>query len=132
LILGLKWHKVLHAAEDEGLLNDGQYSSHPNRNAHDPMFIEEMQSEICRVSRKSNVKFDNDATSCYDHILPAFATIASRKFGIHKNVAFIMATTVCKHKCFLASMFYQNIGPSSAHVFHMSQVYFSSKKPVIF
>jgi len=28
-------------------------------------------------------------------------------------------TTVCKHKCFLAKMFYQNIGPSSVHVFHM-------------
>jgi hypothetical protein len=28
-------------------------------------------------------------------------------------------------------MFYQNIGPSSVHVFQMSQVYFSSKKPVI-
>jgi hypothetical protein len=36
--------------------------------------------------------------------------------------------SVCKHKCFLASMFYQNIGPSSVHVFHMYGVYFSSKK----
>jgi hypothetical protein len=26
---------------------------------------------------------------------------------------------VCKHKCFLAKMFYQNISPSSVHVFHM-------------
>jgi hypothetical protein len=26
---------------------------------------------------------------------------------------------ICKHKCFLAKMFYQNIGPSSVHVFHM-------------
>jgi hypothetical protein len=100
LILGLKWREVLHAAEDEVLLNNGQYSSRLNRNAHDPVFIEEMQSENCRASRKSNVKFDNDATSCYDRILPAFATIASRKFGIHKNVAFVMATTLeeCKYK----------------------------------
>jgi hypothetical protein len=85
LILGLKWRELLHAAEDEGLLNDGQYGSRPNHNVHDPVFIEEMQSEICGASRKSNVKFDNDATSCYNHILPSFATIASRKFGIHKN-----------------------------------------------
>jgi hypothetical protein len=39
---------------------------------------------------------------------------------------------ICKHKSFLASMFYQNNGPSSVHVFHISRVYFSSKKPVIF
>jgi hypothetical protein len=81
-------------------LNEGQYGSCPNCSAHDPVFIEEMQSEICRVSRKSNVKFNNDATSCYDRILPAFATIASQKFEIHKNVAFVMATTLqeCKYK----------------------------------
>jgi hypothetical protein len=40
--------------------------------------------------------------------------------------------SICKHKCFLASMFYQNIGPSSVHVFHMYGVYFSSKNPDIF
>jgi hypothetical protein len=39
---------------------------------------------------------------------------------------------VCKHKCFLAKMFYQNIGPSSVHIFHMYGVYFSSRKSVIF
>jgi hypothetical protein len=48
-------------------------------------------------------------------------------FFSHHDHAF-----VCKHKCFLASMFYQNIGPSGVHVFHMYGVYFSSKKPVIF
>ena len=72
LILGLKWRELMHAAEDEGLLNDGQYGSRPNRSAHDPVFIEEIQSEICRASRKSNIKFDNDATSCYDRIISTF------------------------------------------------------------
>jgi hypothetical protein len=90
----------MHAAEDESLLNESQYGSRPNRSAHDPVFIEEMQSKICCSSRKSNVKFDNNATSCYDRILPSFASIASRKFGIHKNVAFVMASTLqeCKYK----------------------------------
>jgi hypothetical protein len=100
LILGLKWRELMHAAEDEQLLNDGQYGSRPNRSAHDPVLIEELQSEICRASRKSIVKFDNDATSCYDRILPSLASVASRKYGIHKNVAFVMASTLqeCKYK----------------------------------
>jgi hypothetical protein len=34
-------------------------------------------------------------------------------------VAMNLFQCVCKHKCFLAKMFYQNIGPSSVHVFHM-------------
>jgi hypothetical protein len=92
--------ELMHAAEDESLLNKGQYSSRPNCSAHNPVFIEELQSKICHVSRKSNVKFDNDATSCYDRILPSFASITSWKFGIHKNVAFVMASTLqeCKYK----------------------------------
>jgi hypothetical protein len=40
------------------------------------------------------VKFDNDATSCYNRILAAIASITSRKYGIHKNAAFVMATTL--------------------------------------
>ena len=100
LLLSLKWRDVLHASEDEGTINDGQYGSRPNRNAHDPVFIENMQSEICRLSRKSVVKFDNDATSCYDRIIASIASIVSRKFGITSNVAFIMADTLetCKYK----------------------------------
>jgi hypothetical protein len=101
LILGLKWRELMHAAEDESLLNKGQYGSRPNSSsAHGPVFIEEYQSEICRVSQKSNVEFDNNATSCHDRILPFFVSVASRKFGIHKNVAFVMASTLqeCKYK----------------------------------
>jgi hypothetical protein len=81
-----KW--LLNAAEDEGLLNDGRNHSHPNCSAQDPvLFIVEVQPELCRASQKSNVKFDNDATSC-------------QKFGIYKNVAFIMASIlqVCQYK----------------------------------
>jgi hypothetical protein len=91
----------MHAAEDESLLNERQYGSRPNHSAHDPVFIEELQSKICQVSRKSNVEFDNDATSCYNCILlPSFASIASQKFGIHENVASVMASTLqeCKYK----------------------------------
>jgi hypothetical protein len=39
LILGLKWREMMHAAEDESLLNDGQYGSRPNRSAHDPVYV---------------------------------------------------------------------------------------------
>jgi hypothetical protein len=60
----------------------------------EPVLIEEMENEISQASRKSLVKFDNDATSCYDRILAAIASITSRKFGLHKNVAFVMARTL--------------------------------------
>jgi hypothetical protein len=51
---------------------------------------------------------------------------------VHLRLLSSTGNFVCKHKCFLASMFYQNIGPFCVHVFHISWVYFSSKKPNIF
>jgi hypothetical protein len=71
----IQWRTLMHSAEDQKLLNEGQYGSRPHRNAHDPVFIEEMQFEICRASQKPLVKFDFDATSCYDRILPNMASI---------------------------------------------------------
>jgi hypothetical protein len=38
--------------------------------------------------------FDNDASACYDCILCAVSSLAGRKYGIHKNVIFIHATTL--------------------------------------
>jgi hypothetical protein len=49
LMLAVKWRTAIHQAEDQMTLNDGQYGSRPNRNATDPVFMEEMQYEICRA-----------------------------------------------------------------------------------
>lgn len=56
LLLSIQWRNLMHLAEDHHLLNEGQYGSRPHRNAHDPVFIEEMQFEVCRASRKPLVK----------------------------------------------------------------------------
>lgn len=48
LAMSLKWRSALYQAESLSLLNDGQYGSRPNRNAIDPVFIEELQFELSR------------------------------------------------------------------------------------
>ena len=114
LLLSIQWRTLKHSAEDQHLLNEGQNGSRPHRNAHDPVFIEEMQFEICRASRKTLVKFDNDATSCYDRILPNMASIACRKFGLHKNMAFAWAKTLEEAKYKLRTM----LGVSEKSYYH--------------
>ena len=66
LICGVFWRKLLYQAEDNQLINDCTYGGRPNRNAHMPPFMDNMMNEISRLSRKHLIKFDNDATSCYD------------------------------------------------------------------
>lgn len=52
LALGIKWRAAMHHAEDKLLLNDGQYGSRTHRNAIDLVFIEELQCEISRATRR--------------------------------------------------------------------------------
>ncbi len=60
----------MHQAEDLQVLNAGQYGSRTRRNATDPVFIEELQCEISRATRKPVVLTNYDATACYDQIVP--------------------------------------------------------------
>ncbi len=73
----------MHQAKDFKLLNEGQYGSRSNRNAVDPVFIEEeLQCEISRATRKPVLLTNYDATACYDRIIPNLGMLVSQKFGV--------------------------------------------------
>jgi hypothetical protein len=84
----------LHNAEDKGLVNEGCYGSRPGKEAGTLVLMETMQMEISRSSRKPFIKFDNDATPCYDRIVPSMALLISRKYGLHRNVAAVCGNTL--------------------------------------
>ena len=85
----------MHQAEDSRALNDGQYGSRPKRSATDPVFIEELQLEISRATRKPVVLTNYDATACYDRIIPNLGMLVSRKYGIPETaVAQMNAATL--------------------------------------
>ena len=94
LMLGIKWRVALYQAEAFRELNEGQFGSRPRRNAVDPVFIEELQFEISRASRKMLVQTNYDATSCYDRIIPNLAMLASRKYGVPKLITQSNARTL--------------------------------------
>jgi hypothetical protein len=79
LILSLKWRALLKHAEDQNLLNNGQYGSHAGREAPALLYLEELKSEIAYGFRKPLVNMDNDASSCYDRIIVSLASLISRK-----------------------------------------------------
>ena len=77
MLIAIKWRQAIHNAEDKYLLNEGLYGSRPGRSAHDPALLKVLQHEIYRMSMKSGVNFDLDATSCYDRILVSLAALCS-------------------------------------------------------
>ncbi|KAI2506424.1 hypothetical protein MHU86_8050 [Fragilaria crotonensis] len=96
LFLGIKWRAAMHQAEDLRLLNEGQFGSRPYRNATDPVFIEELQLEISRATRKPVVLTNYDATACYDRIIPNLGMTVSQKYGVPAEVTESNASTLEK------------------------------------
>jgi hypothetical protein len=94
LALGVKWRAAMHQAEDLHLLNEGQYGSRPQRNATDPVFIEELQYEISRATRKPVILTNYDATACYDRIVPNLGMLVSQKYGVAPTVTTTNAATL--------------------------------------
>ena len=88
----------MHHAEDNRLLHDGLYGSRPGRSALDPVFLDILQNEIYQCSMKKGIKFNLDATACYDRIIASVASLASRSIGMDKNVTKMNTITLEKAK----------------------------------
>ena len=84
----------LYRAETLHLLHNGQFGSRPLRSAIDPVFVEELQFELSRLTRKTVAQTNYDATACYDRIIPNLATLASRRFGVPNEVTASNARTL--------------------------------------
>ena len=90
MLLSVKWRELVHHMEDNHLFTANQFGSQPGRCYLDPIMIKELQNEINRCSKKSQIKANLDATACYDQIIPGFASITSQKYGMHKNVCIVL------------------------------------------
>jgi hypothetical protein len=77
-LLGVKCKQLLHYATSKKNVHPGQHGARPGHEAKTPVFMEELKTDICYASRKSLLNFDNDATSCYDRIVAAIASILGR------------------------------------------------------
>jgi hypothetical protein len=94
LFLGIKWRAAMHQAEDFRLLTEGQFGSRPFRSATEPVFIEELQLEISRATRKPVVLTNYDAKACYDLIIPNLGMTVGPKFGVPATVTESNASTL--------------------------------------
>jgi hypothetical protein len=89
LILAVKWRELIHHCEDNKLLHPCLYSACPGRGALEPVFIKEMINEITRLSQNAE-----DATACYNRIIPGVGNLASCTHGLHQHVALVQGKTL--------------------------------------
>jgi hypothetical protein len=96
LILGVKWRALLQHACKSDLINPSQYGSQPGKEATDAAYIRELEYDIARLTRKSVVHFDNNATSCYDRIPCFLANVVSQTYGMHSKVCLVQGRTLAE------------------------------------
>jgi hypothetical protein len=90
LLLSIFYRELDQHCEDNYLINKGVYRCRPNRRAIDPVFLDVTQTEIAMVTRTPLVKFNNDATACFDRILVHLLNLCLRSFGMPKKLTTIL------------------------------------------
>ena len=84
--LKLQWgHRLVRQAIKLNILHDSQHGSIPGRAAMDPIMLTQLTSDLCRILKHDLLRFDNDASACYDRIIVALGMLAARRCGMPKN-----------------------------------------------
>jgi hypothetical protein len=94
LLLAVKWRDLVSTADQAGLINKGQYGGRPGHEAASLALLEELRIDLTYLTRRTLITFDNDAASCYDRIIPAFASLINRKYGLNRQVAVVHGRTL--------------------------------------
>jgi hypothetical protein len=76
--------------EDNFPINKGVYGCRPSRRAIDPVFVDGTQTELAMVTRTTLVKFNNDATACFNRILVHLLNLCLRSFEMPKKLTTIL------------------------------------------
>jgi hypothetical protein len=90
LLFALFFRELDQHCEDNYLMNKGIYGCRPNRRAIDPVFVDVTQTELSMVQLSILVRFNNDATACFDRILVHVLTLCLRSFGMPKKLTTIL------------------------------------------
>jgi hypothetical protein len=79
----LVWGKrLVHHARKLGCTPPEQFSSVPGRQAASALLLNVLSFDLIQLLRTTATVFNNDATACYDRILPALSMICCQHLGL--------------------------------------------------
>jgi hypothetical protein len=95
LILKLLWgSRLVRRAQKDGMINTGQYGSVPGHTAGELVMLNQLSNDICRTNKINLIRFENDASACYDRILVHLGMLAARRCGMPTNAINLHANTL--------------------------------------
>ena len=110
--LKLMWgHRLVRQSHTLNLLNTGQYGSVPGRTAIELVMLNQLSNDICRTNKINIIRFENDASACYDRILVHLGMMAARRCGMPSNAIRVHSDTLENMKYRVKTIF----GVSDCH-----------------
>ena len=85
------WH-----GEQHGTFGEGQAGGRPGRLANDVVLQKELTYDIAHCTLISLAMMENDATACFDRMIPSLVNIALRSQGVPAEIARLISTTSVK------------------------------------
>ena len=96
------WSKrMVHASTAASYLNQGSFGARPGRTSTDPAFIGLLQHEISAITRTNLAIAPNDASQCYDCIIPNHAMLSCISHGMPPSAATCIGSTLQNAKYYL-------------------------------
>jgi hypothetical protein len=94
LILAVKWRELLKRADVRGQVNVNQHGARPGCEASSLALCEELRSDVSYTTRRTIISIDNDASSCFDRMLPSLVTLNSQTYGLPRELATLHGATL--------------------------------------
>jgi hypothetical protein len=79
--------RLMENAEKHNILHPSQYGSRQGKMAISAVLLKRISYDHIRQTRQDAIIFDNDATACYDRIIPSLAAIIARRAGMPREAA---------------------------------------------
>ena len=77
--------KMMWNAETSGI-SDEQWGGQPNRTALDTACKRLLTLDYARTTYKTAAMLTNDATTCFDRMVPGVSSLIARKFGVSSSI----------------------------------------------
>jgi hypothetical protein len=103
------WH-----GEDHDAFGDSQAGSRPGRSAIDVVLQKELTYDLSARTLCNLAMMENDATACFDHMIPSLVMLSLRAYGVPEEVITLLGKTLeqmryrIKTKIGISKCYYQH------------------------
>ena len=92
-------------AEKHGILHKAQFGSRQGKMAISAVLLKRLSYDIIRQARMDACMLDNDATACYDRMIPSIAMLKSRRAGMRREAAQVVLTLLSRMEYFVRTAY---------------------------